>query len=171
MCGRYRWQILAPIILVLIHDLAACADLPEIQVDVNQTGDAAVVREEEGRALILVSTRTGIGRLTMTAKNSKWPRQITLRLRYEDGKPLKSLEGFECTSPRLQIRSNSGQSGRVPFFLAGDDGKFSRDDQSPSGWLNLQIKPGGEGLDIQFPDNLWKGEKQVQIQWIDFYRI
>jgi hypothetical protein len=141
---------------------------PAINVRLHKADDTSVIKQESGRTVIVVTTQTGIGRATLSAK--EWPADVTLRLRYAQSKPFKTLEGFEMTTSRLQVRSSSGNSGKVPFFLATEDGKYGRDDLNPSGWLKLDFKQQSDNLDIIFPSHLWRGEKEVQIQWIDFYR-
>ena len=146
------------------------AEPPSIQMDLQKPGDTAVVQEEAGRTVILVTSRTGIGQLKLTSKEGRWPKDVTLRLRYTEAHAFTTVEGFEMTSSRWQVRSSIGQSGKVPFFLADDNGKFSRDDLNPSGWLKLEFKRHGDDLDLIFPSNLWRDEKEVRIQWIDYYR-
>lgn len=146
----------------------ARSEEPAINVRLHKTDDTSVIKQESDRTVIVVTSQTGIGRATLSAK--EWPADVTLRLCYAQSKPFKTLEGFEMTTSRLQVRSNSGNSGKVPFFLATEDGKYGRDDLNPSGWLKLDFKPRVDDLDIVFPSHLWRGEKEVQIQWIDFYR-
>lgn len=141
---------------------------PGVSVRLHKDGDRYAIQQETGRTVIVVTTETGIGRMTVSSKN--WPKEVTIRLRYAQTKAFKTLEGFDMTTSRLQVRCNSGDSGKVPFFLATDDGQYLRDDTNPSGWLKLEFKPHGDDLDVVFPSYLWRGEKDVQIQWIDFYR-
>lgn len=155
--------------LVLFSFSTMADEPPSLTVQLEFPADKAVVSEKDGRTIVTVISATGIGRMRLSAKD-RWPKEITLRLRYAHGKPFKTLEGFDATSARLQIRSNSGESNKVRFFLADDDGKFSRDDVNPSGWLKLEFKPHGDDLDIIFPASVWRGEKEVRFQWIDFYR-
>jgi hypothetical protein len=149
----------------------AQADQPALDVQLQKPGDTAVVEQEEGSTVIAITSTIGIGRATVTSKDGKWPKNVTLRLRYPAKQAFKTLEGFDVTSSKLQIRTSSGNSNKSPFFLIGDDGQPSRDDVNPSGWLNMEFKPHGEDMDIVFPANLWQGEKKIQIQWIDFYRV
>lgn len=162
--------LLSLIAIPLICVRSAFSDEPAVNVRLHKNGDGYVSRQESDHALIVVTTETGIGRMTLSPKDAIWPKDVTIRLRYSKPRPFKTLEGFEMTSSRMQVRGNSGDSGKVPFFLATDDGKFGRDDLNPSGWLKLEFKPHGDDLDIVFPSHLWRDEKEVQFQWIDFYR-
>lgn len=165
---RRRIELASCLVMLSLSSIAA--EPSSLTVQLEFPADKAVVSEEEGRTIVTVTSATGIGRMTLSAKD-RWPKEITLRLRYAHGKPFKTLEGFDVTSSRLQIRSNSSESKKARFFLADDDGKFCRDDVIPSGWLNLEYKPHGDDLDVIFPASLWRGEKEVRFQWIDFYRV
>jgi hypothetical protein len=165
-----RFQLLNVVLLTLVCRIAAAAEPSSIEIQLQKPGDTAVIREDAGRTVIVVASETGIGQMTLTSKEGDWPKDVTLRLRYSNGRPFTTLEGFEATASRLQIRSNSRASGRVPFFLADEAGKFSRDDLNPSGWLKLDFKPNGNDLDVIFPSHLWRGEKKLHLQWIDYYR-
>lgn len=169
MIHKYCWIVVAGCLTYLAIPSIA-AEPPSLKAQLESPADKVVITEEEGRTIVTVTSASGIGRMTLSAKD-RWPKEITLRLRYAHGKPLKTLEGFEATSSRLQIRSNSGESNKARFFLADDEGKFSRDDVNPSGWLKQEYKPHGDDLDIVFPASLWRDEKEVRFQWIDFYRV
>ncbi len=169
MAGNRRCSVLLVIVLWVSICQSANGDPPMLDIVLKRAGDSATVTEEAGRVVVTVTSGTGIGQMTLAAKG-RWPKDVTLRLRYRHEKPFKTLEGFEMTSSRMQVRTNSGQSGKTPFFLSADDGTFPRDDLQPSGWLKLDIKPNGDALDLRIPSNLWREEKEVRIQWIDFYR-
>lgn len=117
-----------------------------------------------------MTSRTGIGQLTLSMKEGRWPKDICLRLHYEDSHPFTTLEGFEMTTSRLRVKTSSGQSGRSPFQLPDDAGRFPNTDADPAGWLKIEFKPHGDDLDVVFPSHLWRDEKKIVIQWIDYYR-
>jgi hypothetical protein len=146
------------------------ADPAPLRLQLEFPADKATITEEEGRTVITVTSASGIGRMTLSAKE-RWPKDVTLRLRYAGGHPFKTLEGFDVTSSRMQIRAGTADTNKARFFLADDDGKFSRDDLNPTGWLKIEFKPHGDDLDIIFPSSLWRDEKEVRVQWIDFYRV
>jgi hypothetical protein len=157
--------------LIVVTGLTlGAADPTPLKLQLEFPADTATVTEEEGRTVISVTSASGIGRMTLSAKD-RWPKDVTLRLRYAGGHPFKTLEGFSVTSSRMQIRATTGDSNKARFFLADDDGKFSRDDLNPTGWLKIEFKPHGDDLDIIFPSSLWRDEKEVRFQWIDFYRV
>ena len=174
MRGACRWTskflLLNVVTLTVFTGPIPAAEPPTFEVQLQKPGDTAVIREEDGRTVIAVTSKTGIGQLTLTSKDGRWPKDVTLRLHYPDARPFKILEGFEMTSSRMQVRSGSRASGKTPFFLVDDDGRFSRDDLNPSGWLKLEFKPHEDDLDVIFPSHLWRDEKKLHIQWIDYYR-
>jgi hypothetical protein len=166
--ARHLWLACAVMALGGLHSQAA-EPLP-LKVQLEFPADKATITEEEGRTVVTVISASGIGRMTLSAKD-RWPKDVTLRLRYAAGQAFKTLEGFEFTSSLMQVRASSADSNKARFFFADDDGKFSRDDLNPSGWLKLEIKPHGDDLDVIFPSHLWRDEKEVRFQWIDFYRV
>lgn len=155
---------------VLIGSPLIAADPLPLKVRLESPADSAAVTIEDGRTVVTVTSATGIGRMTISPTD-RWPKKITLRLRYGAGQPFRTLEGFDATSSRMQIRTTSAEAEKSRFFLADDDGKFSRDDLKPSGWLKIEFKPHGDDLDIRFPPSLWRDDKDVRFQWIDFYRV
>lgn len=169
MTGDRRYSVFLVFVLWVSIPQSANGDPPMLDIVLKRAGDSATVTEEAGRAVVTVTSETGIGQMTLSARG-RWPGDVTLRLRYRGETPFKTLEGFEMTSSRMQVRTNSGQSGKAPFFLVDDNGAFPRDDLQPSGWLKLEIEPNGNALDLRIPSNLWRDEKEVRIQWIDFYR-
>ena len=172
---RHQSRLTSPLLsaaaVTLACTVAVSAEPPPLQFQLHKPGDTAVILQEAGRTVIVVTSKSGIGQITLTSKDGHWPKDVTLRLHYADGHPFKTLEGFEATSSRMQVRSASRESGKTPFFLADEDGKYSRDDLNPSGWLKLEFKPHGDDLDVIFPEHLWRDEKKLHIQWIDFYRV
>ena len=167
---RLNSPLLSVVAVTLACTVAVSAEPPPLQFQLHKPGDTAVILQEAGRTVIVVTSKSGIGQITLTSKDGHWPKDVTLRLHYAGGNPFKTLEGFEATSSRWQVRSASRESGKTPFFLADEDGMFSRDDLNPSGWLKLEFKPHGDDLDVIFPSHLMRDEKKLHIQWIDFYR-
>ncbi len=170
MTGARGYLVFLVIVLWASIHQSANGDPPKLEIVLKRAGDTATVTEEAGRTVVTVTSETGIGQMTLSAQG-RWPNDVTLRMRYRHEKPFKTLEGFEMSSSRMQVRTNSGQSGKTPFFLADDNGAFPRNDLEPSGWLKLEFKPNGDALDLRCPSNLWRDEKEVRIQWIDFYRV
>lgn len=156
-------------VIVVISVSGRAADPTPLNVQLEFPADKATITDEEGRTVITVTSASGIGRMTLSAKE-RWPKDVTLRLRYAGGHPFKTLEGFDVTSSRMQIRAGTADSNKARFFLADDDGKF-KDDLNPTGWLKIEFKPQGDDLEINFPSSLWRDEKEVRFQWIDFYRV
>ena len=169
MNGIRQLSLACCMIVLVAHRLVA-ADPAPLKVRLESPADAATISIEDGRTVMTITSATGIGRMTVSPTD-RWPKEITLRLRYGVGQPFKTLEGFDATSSRMQIRTTSAEAEESRFFLADDDGKFSRDDVNPSGWLKIDFKPHGDDLDILFPSSLWRDEKEVRFQWIDFYRV
>ena len=146
------------------------SDGPAFISKLDRPNDTLTTVVEADGTVIIITSDTGIGGLTLSSKAGHWPKDVTLRLRYHRSGPFKTLEGFEMSAGRILVKGSSQQSGRVPFFLADADGKFPRDDASPAGGLKLEFKPNGDDLDLIVPSNLWHEAKEVRVKWIDFYR-
>ena len=74
-------KFLIAILATLVSVQPGFAEPPSIQMDLRKPGDAAVIQEEAGRTVILVTSRTGIGQLKLSSKEGRWPKDVTLRLR------------------------------------------------------------------------------------------
>ena len=146
------------------------SDGPAFLSKLDRPNDTLTAVVGADRTVLVITSETGIGGLTLSSKTSQWPKEVTLRLRYHRGGPFKTLEGFEMSAGRILVKGNGRESGRVPFFLADADGQFPRDDASPAGWLKLEFKSNGEDLDLIVPSNLWHEAKEVRVKCIDFYR-
>ncbi len=140
-------------------------------VKLSKPGDEVRIEEDGNTTVVRVTSRSGIGKLTIAAnKNRSLPERLAVRLVYDQPKKFNKLEGLTITTPRWQVRGNSSQSGKLPFFLPDEKGVFERDDTKPTGWLDLKIESVGDALELQFPPRLILTERQVEIEWIDFYR-
>jgi len=170
MTRQFPCGFIVAAMAMLIVCSTSFGDEPPFEVVLERPGDSAIVREVNDQTWIFVTSTSGIGRMTLSSRDRAWPRQVTLRLSHQGGQAFKVLEGFEMTSSRWQVRSSSNSAGKVPFFLADDEGHFSRDDLNPSGWFKVGFQQNDGGLDISFPAHLLHGEKKVKIQWIDYYR-
>lgn len=151
------------------------SDGPAFISKLDRLNDTLTTVVDADRTVLVITSETGIGGLALSSKDGRWPKDVTLRLRYHRPGPhrtgpFKTLEGFEMSAGRILVKGSSRQSGRVPFFLAGADGKFPRDDASPAGWLKLEFKSNGDDLDLIVPSNLWHETNEVRVKWIDFYR-
>lgn len=156
--------------LLIISPSPGSSDVPTFISKLDRPNDKLTAIVEVDRTVLVITSETGIGGLTLTAKEGLWPEDVTLRLRYHRGGPFKLLEGFEMSSGRMLVKGGSKQAGRVPFFMADADGNFPLDDANPAGWLKLEFKPNGDDLDLIVPSNVWHDAKVVRVKWIDFYR-
>src|SRR5690349_10236581 len=95
---------LAILLLLLGTSIGFSDEPPAIDVKLHKPGDTFTLQQESGRTVIVVTSQTGIGRMTLSSKD--WPKDVTIRLRYAQPKPFKTLEGFEMTTSRMQVRCN-----------------------------------------------------------------
>src|SRR5258708_35660842 len=103
-----RWTSLSTLfVLTLLGAQSVFADQPPFELQLKRPGDSATIKAEADRVVVAVTSHSGIGRMTLTSKEGRWPKNVTLRLRYQNGQPFRTLEGFETTSSRMEVRSSS----------------------------------------------------------------
>jgi len=106
--------------------------------------DAASVIREDAVTVILVTSPSGIGSMTLVNQGGDWPANLRVRLQYGQGRPYRRLEGFSATISR------------------GD-----KNDAANVGHSVVQ-SPGGVSVELALPEG--KGPRELKISWIDAYR-
>lgn len=140
-------------------------------VTVHKKDDRALFEDLEKSARILVTSQSGIGKLTFAAaKDSHLPEQVTIRLAYGQLGKFSKLEHLKLTTSRWQVRGSSSNSGKLPFFLPDEQGVFEADDTKPAGWFDIRIVTVDDDLEIRLPARLLLHEQKLEVEWIDFYR-
>ncbi|OVE74019.1 hypothetical protein BVX94_01695 [bacterium B17] len=141
-------------------------------------GDEIVVSIEKGAPILDVQSKSGIGRVEISAKDGKW-RPFKMRLH------LKSLESFEVDNKKITatacfvIRPTYKQLGEVykhgnlKSAVVNEDSKY---------WIPIKVinrkDPGSAEIpledgyfEVTFPDVLFEGNpEKLYIEWIDYLR-
>ena len=163
---------------VCVAALAAEAAAPPFDAKiVTKKGDDAVAIKQEGDKVILsVTSRTGIGKATVTPA-AKWPKTVVLRLH------LRGLESLRLSDGRttLEAAVSSHGDGAVRLSLRDGNNEKPIDAKSPY-WTEIRILDGqGQPVkklpptdgcfELEIPQALLQGEaKPLELFWIDFYR-
>lgn len=111
--------------------------------------DKALLVMNNGDIELTIDCPSGIGsgKLIRRANAEKWPEQITLLIRLDDGKPLAELEGFTVR----------GKQGEIIHVSKQDPGA-------------LKIEKTASAMKVLIPGKILAGESEVDVQWIDFHR-
>jgi hypothetical protein len=130
------------------------------------TGKAYI---EEGKAVIRITSSTGIGGVSVKAKKGQWPRDVTIVI-----EGITNLEQFAVTTDRLWAEGSLKESGHAELSLRNAKGELEK--SSPdghlirAGWLDIRVEKRKEGMAIIFPANLCADTKSIRIGWIDAWR-
>ncbi len=177
--------------LILLAGLlsAGCAgartDTDMITVTLDKASeDTATVRGEDGRAVIDVTSPSGIGGLTATLSGGKWPEEVVVRLR------LRGLERLEIGYSNVLLSTGVSSTGDPdpPLILTVVDEEGNVQRASPSADIYYPIirfvdgdgqalatptfpLPEGTVIEVVMPPHFRQQEQtSFWMQWIDFYR-
>lgn len=181
----------AALLAVLL--LGGCAGgndtMSTIDVTLDKQDDEATVTAEDGRAIIDVTSLSGIGGLTATA--DEWPAEVVVRLQ------LRGLEGLTLRYGNVILTtglSSTGDPVALTLTVVDDEGNVQS--ASPSsdiyypdiravtpdgattgvGPLSTDERPAfplpeGSALEIALPPHFHRDAyPSFTMQWIDFYR-
>ena len=142
-------------------------------VEVKKPEDRIELTRERDTAIWVVISQTGIGRATITSPNGDWPTHVKLQLR------LSGLEHFAVSNGKTKltgsVQSHSGNPSRLRVadsdsseerVLQASISAFDSDGNSVGGL------PGKGGyFEIVLPQVLFASRpRQLELEWIDFYR-
>lgn len=118
-----------------------------VRVTVKETRkqeDTASAAQEDGVMVVVITSRSGIGSMTLVSQGRDWPAKVRVRLQYEDGRPFRSLEMFGAALGRGAGKDAQKVDHRIV--------------KSPRG-VSVELSlPEGEGL------------RELKLSWIDAYR-
>lgn len=174
--------------LVLLLGLVACQPVLEsnsvIEVVTQKPDDAAEVSLEDGRAVIDVTSASGIGGLTATLAAGEWPEDVVVRLR------LRGLESLEIRYGDVTITTGLASTGNpVPLMLSVTGPNVAVQSASPSAdiyypritvngaeatspeaELSFPLPP-NSAIEVSLPAHFFRETyPSFSVSWIDFYR-
>lgn len=106
--------------------------------------DTASVTQVDGVTEVVITSRSGIGSMTLVSRDRGWPAKVRVRLQYEPGRPYRRLEMF----------------GAV---LSGGEKKDAR-----KVGHRIVDSPRGVSVELSLPES--KGLFELKLSWIDAYR-
>jgi hypothetical protein len=141
--------------------LLTLAAPPSIEFELTRPADKAVIVPGEKRVTISITSATGIGGTKLRPSKAGWPMNVRLDLN------LEALEGFSITSGDLKVQTFLGSE--KPEVLRRKDDKWEPAEADAD--VAPAIKRGGAGIIIDLPPAWLDGKhKELQVQWVDYYR-
>ncbi|MEI7831846.1 MAG: hypothetical protein WCJ56_01420 [bacterium] len=142
------------------HDAMHVPALVKTDIGVQpKAGTTATMSQSGNASTIDIRCPRGIGGMSITAADGKWPAMLTLRLQ------LKGLENFTLKSDvgTITAEVNSGTHVVMQHIALANQAE-------PQAESSLKIHATGDIFDVTLPAEFLKGMKEVTISWIDFYR-
>jgi hypothetical protein len=140
-------------------------------------GDSAVVTTSGDKALVTITSPRGIGSVTLDRKSEKWP-TVVVRLK------LRGLESLKIESGSIVLNgsfSSHGDGGRRLYTMSSDGKTEIPVERSNSLWTDIRafddrgreisgLPPEGGWFEFDIPAPFLKDQRNISINWIDFYR-
>lgn len=163
-------RLIVPILLSLLVGVATAAELEDYTVVVGTKTDTAEFAVEDEKLVVKIRSTRGIGRveLRLKKKQAQWPKTIVLSLRYQDGKPLRELEGFTLAGETVRINGSRRTSGKMDCHDVNLEDPKRRDKNARK--VNVLVEKTAKAMVVTIPGKLLEGERTLKMQWIDFYR-
>lgn len=166
---RYAWCKAITLVTLLVTGGGVCrAGLTDYTIKLSSPRDQANLAWEGGNLAVGIVSAIGIGRLQLVAKKqAAWPNTIILSIRNREGKSLKELEGFTLSGKALVINGSRRTSGRMECREVDPKNPGIRRNARQVGIVVTRTEA---AMEVRIPGSVLKGERDVVIEWIDFYR-
>ena len=159
-----QWVLL---VLVVASGIGL-GELADYAAEPGSPHDSVKFSLKEDALWVDVTSATGIGRVTISVKDgARWPETVVLAIRTKDGKPLKELEGFKLSGKMLRINGARRTSGRMHCYETDPDNPGKRVHQRE---VKVEVTKTKAAMEVRVPGKLLAGERELQVQWVDFYR-
>ncbi len=186
--GKIGRTVAVALLAALLLGGCAGGNMPAIDVTLDKHDDKVMVTTEDGRAVIEVTSFSGIGGLTATA--DEWPEEVVVRLR------VRGLEGLTIRYGDVIITtgvSSTGDPTALTLSVVDDEGNvqsaspssdvyypdiraITPDGTTAVGPLAAGERPAfplpeGSAFEIVLPPHFYRDDHpSFTLQWIDFYR-
>ena len=163
-------NILAAVLVFLLGVPSSRAGESDFSLVPGRPTDSVEFALKDESLEVRVLSPGGIGRLEMGIKKEggRWPKLIVLLLQSKRGKPLKELEGLAISGKTIRINGSRRTSGRMDCHDVHAGG------QQPAKLnprkVKVTVKKTAGAMVVTIPGSLLDGERDVRIQWVDFYR-
>jgi len=181
MIKRYLWLMIMGLgILVIAAGCRAGREAVVIDITLDKVDDTATVTASGERALIDVTSVSGIGGLEATLTEGAWPAEVVVRLRTRGLEQLFIRYGaFDIMTGKS---SHDSPDPPLILYVEGEDGRVqSAPPSSDVYYPDIRVVnpsadnpklPAADGYyEIVLPAHFHRGEyPSFSMQWIDFYR-
>jgi hypothetical protein len=146
---------------------------PAFAFKLRKPADSIIAGVDGKRAIILVTSASGIGDGTITLKAGQWPENVTLRFHHNKEKGFTNLERIHLSTDRVQIEGSVKSSGKFRFFFL--DAKRTpvgaeKPAREPAGVLNVTVQERNGALEVTLPACLLIGSSELRLQWVNEFR-
>ena len=172
-CLNYREQMKSKLILMMALicalPIVPKAEKLDYQCLLKKTEDSEAITNHDLRTMFVISSESGIGNVSITLPDGKWPKYVSFRFQYINGEGFGSLESISLTTERLQVSGSIKESGNMRFYLSDNESKFDSTVHF-AGYLDIKVKHDNDAIEVTLPANLLVGTNEVKIGWIDAFR-
>ena len=156
-------------VFAVLAPSAHAAD-PSPGVSAGDDAEGVTITATKAGCTVAITSRTGIGKTTLTRTAKEWPTAVVLRLH------LKGLEGFRASNGRVTVGAEVPSSGGKPRTWQNIEGKeqpiaMSVKAVDAKGKPMAGLPPAGGYFEVVLPPAVLAADaKTITINWIDFYR-
>jgi hypothetical protein len=164
------WTALLLVLTAEPPQRGAKAAAPVYDFQLANKEDTVVARQDGNRTVFLITSPGGIGRATISLKAGQWPKDVTFRFVYGEGKGFTNLEDFCLTADRLEVVGMGGRqigAKTMPVYRLDEAGKPS---PQPVGQLPVRVEERNGAVEVTLPADLLAGSGKVRLSWINAYR-
>jgi len=139
-------------------------------VSSQRNAEVVEVVQKQGRTLIDIHSRRGIGTAILTRNACEWPDDLRLRLH------LKGLESLKLTAGQQELRIEviSHLTQKADILVEDKQGKSIPLNHALQPVVFYKQPPSAKGagyFEVVIPAGLLKsGDESLTVSWIDFYR-
>ena len=162
------------VLAVAVASATAGDGIPPFKITTKRDDDRVAVKLENEKVVFSVHSPFGISNAAIERTDEKWPDAVVLRLY------LKGLENFRVTNAKVELEASvSSQDGKVRLWKDGKEDS-PLDAKSPH-WMEIRMVD-GDGkpaktiplknghFELALPKDLFKGNRKITVEWIDFLR-
>jgi len=176
--SEIRGMTVACLVVLMAGRAHSEEPLGRFLVTIRKADDRVLVRLDGERAIVTVTSPSGIGGATITREGERWPGSIVFRLRLRGLERLRIGTGKGTLSASV---SSSGDHRTILSFSEGGKEEVSIDRRSPY-WTEISIldAQGHPAKEIPLKDGVFEvtlpralfvsNPPTITLDWIDFYR-
>ena len=180
-----RWLEMGGLLVILLGSAATSVVAEDggttkdrrFKILTRKADDRVVVRPEGDSTLFIVTSPSGIGRMTIERVEERWPKFVLVRLN------LKGLEGLGVSNGVTSIRGSvSSREGMAHSRLWMEGEEIRPLPEAHPNWISIrrvnQERKSSKGestsddyFELAIPPTWFReSPKSISLSWIDFYR-